>query len=90
MVKGISKRVVMVKSPPGEMFEQAIFIVKDEALQNGRLSGDTILKEACRVANGYLRRSGPKKFPFDWKLLASAAAGAALTGGVWAFFAFFA
>ena len=32
MVKGISKQVIVVKSPDPRFFEQAIFIVREDAL----------------------------------------------------------
>ena len=35
MVKGISRQVIVVQSPEPKMFEQAIFILKDEALGEG-------------------------------------------------------
>ena len=35
MVKGISRRVVVVKSPDPEIFDEAIFIVRDEYLNRG-------------------------------------------------------
>ena len=38
MVKGISRRVIVVKSPDPRLFEEAIFIVKEEAFQRGGVS----------------------------------------------------
>ena len=32
MVKGITRQVILVKSPDPRLFEEAIFIVKEEAL----------------------------------------------------------
>ncbi len=55
MVKGISKRVIVVRSPDPRIFEQAIFIIREDyAGQNG-VSEEDVLREAGRVANGYLR-----------------------------------
>ena len=45
MVKGISKQVIMVHSPDPKLFEQAIFILKDEAVENG-ITEEALLKEA--------------------------------------------
>lgn len=53
MVKGVSRRVIVVPSPDTRFFEQAIFIMKDEA-QKG-VSPQRVLEEACRVADGYAR-----------------------------------
>ena len=36
MIKGISRRVVVVKSPDPEIFDEAIFIVRDEYLKQSR------------------------------------------------------
>ena len=35
MVKGISRQVIVVHSPDPKLFEQAIFILKDEAVGQG-------------------------------------------------------
>ena len=38
MVKGITRQVILVKSPDPRLFEEAIFIVKEEALaREGKL-----------------------------------------------------
>ena len=53
VVKGTSKRVVVVKSPDPKVFEEAIFIVKEDFLgRNGKVDA---LKEAQKVANEYIR-----------------------------------
>ena len=41
MVKGITRQVILVKSPDPRLFEEAIFIVKEEALARGRLKENT-------------------------------------------------
>lgn len=54
MVKGISRQVIVVQSPDPQLFEQAIFILKDNALQEG-ISDEALLKEAkalIRYQNG--------------------------------------
>lgn len=56
MVKGVSRQVIVVKSPDPRFFEQAIFIVKEEALGRGP-SPEDVLREAGRAAEGYLRRN---------------------------------
>lgn len=53
MVKGTSKRIVVVKSPDPKVFEQAIFIVKEDFL--GRGGRTDALREAQQVANAYIR-----------------------------------
>ena len=53
VVKGTSKRVVVVRSPDPKVFEEAIFIVKEDFL--GRGERTNALKEAQEVANAYIR-----------------------------------
>ena len=45
MVKGISRQVIVVHSPDPQLFEQAIFILRDNAAQEG-VSDEALLKEA--------------------------------------------
>jgi len=52
VVKGTSKRIVVVKSPDPKVFEEAIFIVKEDFLKrSGKVDA---LKEAQQVANAYI------------------------------------
>ena len=57
MVKGINKRVIVVKSPDQRFFEEAIFIVKEEAFAKAGVSPEGVLKEAQQVAKGYVKRN---------------------------------
>ena len=52
MVKGISRRVVVVDSPDQRYFEQAIFIVRNDAAGEG-VSARELVEEAKRVARNY-------------------------------------
>ncbi len=56
MVKGITRQVILVKSPDPRLFEEAIFIVKEEALAREGVSADRVIKEARQAADGYLKR----------------------------------
>ena len=55
MVKGLSRRVVVVKSPDSKIFEEAIFIVREDVLCSGGRSRSDILREAERVADSYVK-----------------------------------
>ena len=57
MVKGISRRVVVVDSPDRRFFEQAIFIVRNDAAGEGVTSRE-LVEEARRVARSYTGASG--------------------------------
>lgn len=52
MVKGISKQVIVVNAPDPKLFEQAIFILKSEALGQEGVTDEQLLKEAKRIING--------------------------------------
>ena len=59
MVKGTSKRVVVVKSPDPKVFEQALFIVREEYAGGGGSARHEILREAQEVADRYLHSVSP-------------------------------
>ena len=52
MVKGISRQVIVVHSPDPKLFEQAIFIVRNDAAGEG-VSARELVEEAKRVARNY-------------------------------------
>jgi hypothetical protein len=64
MVKGISRRVIVVDSPDSQLFEQAIFIVKNDALPG--VTDQQVLGEACRIAQGCGQATAPPRL---WKRL---------------------
>lgn len=57
MVKGVQKRVVVVRCPDTKYFDQAIFMVRDDSLTEEGRSPQQVLEEACRVADGYIREN---------------------------------
>lgn len=73
MVKGISRQVILVHSPDPELFEQAIFILKEGTRQG--ITDEQLLKEATGLMSRPERASLPGPL---WALL-----GAAVTGAVW-------
>lgn len=60
MIKGMSRRVIMVESPDPELFENAIFIMKNDAFTKGAEPED-ILRQAQQAANEYVRAHIEKK-----------------------------
>ena len=56
MVKGITRQVILVKSPDPRLFEEAIFIVKARDGEREGLTDDRVLKEARQAADGYLKQ----------------------------------
>ena len=65
MVKGISRRVVVVDSPDQRFFEQAIFIVRNDAGGEG-VNARELVEEARRVARGY---TGGSRLSRAWREL---------------------
>ena len=57
MVKGTSRRVIVVDSPDTELFEQAIFIVRNDILSERGVTAQMLVDEACRVAKSCSRAS---------------------------------
>ena len=76
MVKGISKQVIVVHAPETKLFEQAIFILREDAVGKG-ITEEVLLKEA-KVLMG---TPGRKKNP--WFGAFWAGSGALITGLVW-------
>ncbi len=84
MVKGISRRVVVVDSPDQRFFEQAIFIVRNDAAGEGVTSRE-LVEEAKRVARSYAG-SSHSRLSRAWRDLSPALytlMGAAGIGLVW-------
>ena len=84
VVKGMHRRVVIVKSPNPRIFEEAIFIIREDFLQKGS-SSEEVLDEARRAADEYVKmETGKKKRLFSrFPGPLFAAAGAAAAGIAW-------
>ena len=54
MVKGISRQVIVVRSPDPKLFEQAIFILRENALGKDGMSDRAILRQAQQAAGSYV------------------------------------
>lgn len=79
MVKGISRRVVVVRPDAHGVFEQAIFFMRDCTVPRS-----DAVREACRIANGYLTRRSPRRRALWPRLAVAFACGAVLASAVWA------
>lgn len=60
MVKGTSRRVIVVDSPDPKLFEQAIFIVRNDAFAQEGVTSQQVLGEACRIARSCASASAGK------------------------------
>ena len=88
MVKGITRQVILVKSPDPKLFEEAIFIVKEEALSREGVSADQVIRQARQAADGYLKGNRAwnrrlKGLPLCLSGPVWGAAGAALASAIW-------
>ncbi|MCD8331138.1 MAG: translation initiation factor 2 [Oscillospiraceae bacterium] len=84
MVKGVSRRVIVVKTPDRRLFEQAIFIVKEDAFTQNGVTAEQVLAEAQRVADGYVRHNSViGKRMYRIPAFVYAAAGALLSTIIW-------
>ena len=86
MVKGISRRVIVVDSPDPRIFEQAIFIIRnDAATGGGGVTSQQLVDQAVRIAKNYARTHGGTTTKTKLQLTPWLAAllGGAATGLVW-------
>ena len=88
MVKGISRRVIVVRAPDPR-FEQAIFLLREDALAAEGVSARQVMEEARQVAAGYVRRNTPRGRWLERLVIPlSLLAGAGLSSLVWAWYVF--
>ena len=83
MVKGISRRVVVVRSPDPRVFDEAIFIVREDAVHAG-VTNEEILRQAQGIADSYGNRHGAGRRLARIPPVAFTAAGAVITALIWA------
>ncbi len=85
VVKGISKRIIVVKSPDPRIFEQAIFIVREDYACQAGISQRELMRQARQAVGGFLpagKQTSAGVVPWLRGLL-YAAAGAAATALAW-------
>ena len=80
MVKGISRQVIVVQSPEPKLFDQAIFILNENAVGEG-VTEEVLLKEARQAIRGYNKTGKKRHFYLYGAVWASA--GAILTCMIW-------
>ncbi|MFI3251227.1 MAG: translation initiation factor 2 [Eubacteriales bacterium] len=56
MVKGSTRQIILVKSPHKELFEEAIFVVREEAAARSGMTSEALVAKAQKLANDYLHR----------------------------------
>ena len=80
MVKGINRQVIVVHSPDPKLFEQAIFLLREDAFSSAGTTPEQVIRQARQAADGYLRkntvsvRGGERVRFFLWGLVGAGAA----------------
>ncbi len=85
MVRGTGRRVVVVKSPDPKIFDEAIFVIRDDLFHRGT-SADAVVSEARKAASAYLRAATGLRRPPFWRRVPAAlyaAAGGLAAGLAW-------
>ncbi len=82
MVKGISRKVIVIRSPDPHVFEEAIFIVRDDVASKG-VTREAVLQEAQEIAQSYVRHSNKRHGLFDIAAPVYALIGAFITALIW-------
>ena len=78
MVKGISRQVIVVHAPEPKLFEQAIFILKDDVVGRDGITDEALMKEAKRLMGTPAKKRKLSAYGPVW-----ACGGAVVTGIVW-------
>ena len=80
MVKGTARQVVVVRNPDQKLFEQAIFLLREEVLERG-VGERELLEEARRIASRNLPHTPVKQRwtlpPLIWLCIGAIAVGIA-------------
>ena len=80
MVKGISRRAVVIKPRDSELFDEAIFFVRDDAARKG-VTRQELLREASLIAYGEPDRV--RRVSARLRTLLAALSGAAAIAAIW-------
>lgn len=80
MVKGISKQVILLRHPDTKLFEQAIFILRENA-EASNATEEALLREATEAANFPREERYQRLQCMLWGI-----AGAAISAAVWLVF----
>jgi hypothetical protein len=86
MIKGLQRQVIVVKPEDTELFEEAIFIIRNEVFTKSGANPEQILKEARKAAGEYVKKLNCKRHKNRFSRFTSpfiAVAGAAASGAVW-------
>lgn len=83
MVKGITRRVMLVNARDGGLFEQAIFLLKEETVDKQGVTEQQIIEEVERLSQKGLEKVNGTKRSLRLQPLVWSGLGAGLTGLIW-------
>lgn len=83
MVKGITRQVMVVKTPETGLFEQAIFLLREDFPEKQGITERQILEEAKRLSGTCVDSFGKKRKHYELLPLVWSGMGAALMGFAW-------
>ncbi len=61
MVKGVARKVIVVKSPDPKLFEEAIFVLREGSAMEDGVTPEQVLEQARQAARSYWKRNGKPK-----------------------------
>jgi len=82
LVKGISRRVIVVDSPDPHVFEQAIFIIRNDSVDSG-VSSQQLVDQAVQIAKSYTRYHAAPRRRIQVTPLVAGLCGAAAIAAIW-------
>lgn len=83
MVKGVARQVIVVRPKEEKLFDQAIFLLREDAPPGG-VTDEELLTQAKRAANQYLSRQRRSKGALRHLIrLGYAVAGAGAASLIW-------
>ena len=86
VIKGISKRVVVVNSPDPKVFEQAIFILREDFMDATGVSESDVMRQAEEIADGFVTSGAARPKGRFWSRVPAPVfliIGAVATGIAW-------
>lgn len=83
MVKGTTRQVMVVKTPETGLFEQAIFLLREDSLEKQGITERQILEEAKRLSGTCTDSFGKRRKRYELPPFVWSGMGGALVGFAW-------